>query len=262
MSFYLILIYNICLIINHSIIIMQQRYLGDIHDFQKFTFVKFLSRAFNQKIGLNWYLVDPNKIGEKEVNKKDGEKRYFLEKDEFKIVDRKIYDEFVILKTKKFRNIETFTKKTHLKQHISFYNKKIPLLNREKWFDDSLNFFRKKKIIFLDPDNGLLKNKRSSKLSLKYLLVNEIEKYLSKKKTIIFTQFQSFNKKNIHYLKEIYNFLRLKNIKINCPFIVNKTSPNTIFISLSTDQKMEIKLKRNINEYGMIHKKRVKLITI
>ena len=83
-----------------------------------------------------------------------------------------------------------------------------------------------------------------------------------KKKTIIFTQFQSFNKKNIHYLKEIYNFLRLKNIKINCPAIVNRTSPNTIFVSLSTDKKLELKLKSYINEYGMIHKKRIKLITI
>ena len=262
MSFYLILIYNICLIINHSIKIMQERYLGDIHDFQKFIFVKFLSCAFNQKIGLNWYLVDPKKIGEKEVNKKDGEKRYFLKKDEFKTIDRKIYDEFFLLKTKKFRNIRTFTKKTHLGQYVSFYNKKIPLHNREKWFNDSLNFFKEKKIIFLDPDNCLLRNKKSSKISLKYVLVKEIENYLSKKKTIIFTQFQSFTKKNIHYLKEINNFLSLKKIKINCPVVVNRTSPNTIFISLSTDKKMELKLKRNINEYGMIHKKRIKLITI
>ena len=49
---------------------MQQRYLGDIHDFQKFIFVKFLSCAFNQKIGLYWFLVDPKKIGQKELNKK------------------------------------------------------------------------------------------------------------------------------------------------------------------------------------------------
>ena len=241
---------------------MQQRYLGDIHDFQKFIFVKFLSCAFNQKIGLNWYLVDPKKIGEKELNKKDGEKRYFLKGNEFKTIDRKIYDEFVKLKTKKFRNITTFTKKTHLSQYVSFYNKKIPLLNREKWFTDSINFFKKKDIIFLDPDNGLLKKKKSKKMSLKYLLVNELETYLSKKKTIIFTQFQSFNKTNINYLREINNHLKLKNIEINCPVIVNRTAPNTIFISLSKDKKMELKLRKKIKEYGMIHKKRVKLITV
>ena len=63
--FFLNLIYNLCLIINHSIKFMQQRYLGDIHDFQKFIFVKFLSCAFKQKIGLNWYLVDPKKLEKK-----------------------------------------------------------------------------------------------------------------------------------------------------------------------------------------------------
>ena len=67
---------------------MQQRYLGDIHDFQKFMFLKFLSCELKQKIGLNWYLVDPKKIGEKEVNKKDGEKRYFVGDFEFEFVQK------------------------------------------------------------------------------------------------------------------------------------------------------------------------------
>ena len=67
-------------------------------------------------------------------------KRYFLKKNEFKNIDRKIFDEFVMLKFKKFRNINTFTKNTHLCKYVSFYNKKIPLLNREKWLNDSLNF--------------------------------------------------------------------------------------------------------------------------
>ncbi len=241
---------------------MQQRYLGDIHDFQKFMFVKFLSCAFKQKIGLNWYLVDPKKIGEKEVNKKDGEKRYFLHKNEFKTIDREIYDEFVKLKSKKLRKINTFTRDTHLAQYISFYNKKIPLLNREKWLRDSLNFFKHKDIIFLDPDNGLLKNKKSKKISLKYVLVKEIESYLLNKKTIIFTQFQSFNKTNIIYLNEIKDYLKIRDIKVNCPVVRNRTSPNTLFISLSFDKSLESKLKKVIRKYGSINKNRVNLITV
>ena len=57
---------------------MQERYLGDIHDFFKFIFLKFLSRNLEIKIGLNWYLVDPYKIGVDEVKKNDGEKRNFF----------------------------------------------------------------------------------------------------------------------------------------------------------------------------------------
>ena len=207
-------------------------------------------------------MVDPKKIGEKEVNKKDGEKRYFLQKNEFKKIDSKIYEEFVKLKSKKFRDIRNFTKKTHLSQYASFYNKEIPLLNREKWLSDSLKFFKKQEIVFLDPDNGLLKNKKSNKISIKYVLVEEIKTYLSDKKTVIFTQFQSFNKTNLLYLNEIKNYLKMNNIKMNCPAIINRTAPNTIFISLSTNKKMELTLKRNIKKYGLIHKNRVKLITI
>jgi len=255
-------VYNYCLIINHSIKFMQQRYLGDIHDFQKFIFIKFLSCAFKQKVGLNWYLVDPTKVGKKEVNKKDGEKRYFLQKNEFKTIDRKIYDEFVKLKSKKSRNINSFTKNTHMSQYASFYNKKIPLLNREKWLVDSLSFFKENNIIFLDPDNGLLKNKKSKKTSLKYVLISELESYLSNKKTVIFTQFQSFNKTNIVYLNEINNYLKIKNININCPVVINRTAPNTIFISLSSDKKMGLRLKKNIKKYVSINKDRVKLVAI
>ncbi len=127
---------------------------------------------------------------------------------------------------------------------------------------DSLNFFKENDIIFLDPDNGLLKNKKSKKASLKYVLVSEIESYLSNKKTVIFTQFQSFNKTNIIYLNEINNYLKMKNISINCPVVINRTAPNTIFISLSSDKKMESQLKINIKKYSLINNNRVRLITI
>ena len=49
---------------------MQERYLGDIHDFQKFIFLKFLSSELQRKIGLNWFLVNPKSIGETEIKKR------------------------------------------------------------------------------------------------------------------------------------------------------------------------------------------------
>ena len=57
---------------------MQERYLGDIHDYFKFLFLKFLSTQLNMKVGLNWYLVNPAEIGSSELKKKDGVNRKFL----------------------------------------------------------------------------------------------------------------------------------------------------------------------------------------
>ena len=62
---------------------MQERYLGDVHDFYKFLFLKYLSKKLKKKIGLNWYLISPNLLGANEEKKKDGEKRNYLKKKKF-----------------------------------------------------------------------------------------------------------------------------------------------------------------------------------
>ena len=55
---------------------MQNRYLGDVHDFTNSIFLIF-KQKLKQKIGLNWYLVDP-RVRFSELNKNDGENRKFL----------------------------------------------------------------------------------------------------------------------------------------------------------------------------------------
>ena len=54
----------------------------------------------------------------------------------------------------------------------------------------------------------------------------------------------------------------MKNINITCPVVINKTAPNTIFISLSRDKRIKLKLARSIKKYGLNNKNRVKLVTI
>ena len=138
---------------------MQERYLGDIHDFYKFNFLKFLSKKLNEKIGLNWYLVDPKKIGNIELIKNDGENRRYLTRSKYLTVDSELIKEMQSLRILKNRKLEKFTKDSHLKYFIDFYNEKLCLSNRELWFTQSLNFFQKNSLVFLDPDNGFGANK-------------------------------------------------------------------------------------------------------
>ena len=49
---------------------MQERYLGDVHDFYKFLFLKYISKKLKEKIGLNWYLVSPEQVSFFEEKKK------------------------------------------------------------------------------------------------------------------------------------------------------------------------------------------------
>mgnify|MGYP001204554673 CR=1 FL=1 len=241
---------------------MQERYLGDIHDFKKFIFLKFLSLELNIKIGLNWFLVDPIDIGEKEIKKNDGEKREYLLNQNYRVIDEKIFEEFKNLKEKKNRKIFNFTKKTHLKNYINFYNEKIDYHNREAWFDNSIKFFENQKVIFLDPDNGLMKKKKTPKISMKYVFIQEIKKYIFNNKTVIFSQFQSFNKSNLSYLDEMKNFLKINDIKLIMPIVRNRTSPNTFFITLTNNRVLQKRLVKVFEKFILTEKHSTELITI
>lgn len=128
---------------------MQERYLGDVHDFYKFLFLKYLSKKLKEKIGLNWYLVSPKQVSLSEDKKKDGEKRNYLKNKEICNLDSSISEEFINFIQIEKRNIIDFTERTHLKRYIKFYNKKITVLQRKSWFQESLFFLKIKRLYFL-----------------------------------------------------------------------------------------------------------------
>ena len=241
---------------------MQNRYLGDVHDFYKFIFLKYLSKKLKQKIGLNWYLVDPKELGISELNKNDGENRKFL-KNKTSIVDTKIFKELLVFQDYKKRKIENFTERTHLKEYINFFNLKVSASQRLDWFNKSAIFFSDDKIIFLDPDNGLAKRNLSSRESLKYVMIEEVKKYVSLKKIVVFTQFQSFNKRHSDYLREIKSILTVNHLNIQVPIIRNRTAPNTFFITVSNkNDSMNKVLESVIFEYQKFSSNNVELITV
>ena len=241
---------------------MQERYLGDIHDYFKFIFLKFLSLKLKKKVGLNWYLIDPIEIGLNEIKKVDGEKRSYLLQNKFLDIDKNISKEFFKFKNKKKRKIDQFVEKTHLKKYINFFNDKITNKTRLRWFEESILHFKKQSIIFLDPDNGLQKNIKIKKKSLKHLNIEEVKGYLTNGKTVIYTQFQSFNKHHRIYLREIINLFKENGILINLPIIRNRTSPNTFYITITHDKLISKDLKQIYKEYSIMRKEYIDLITI
>ncbi len=241
---------------------MQERYLGDIHDFYKFNFLKFLSKKINQKIGLNWYLINPKNLGDNELKKNDGEKRDYLTKSSSYISDETLKKEMYYLKLSKNRKLEKFTKNSHLRFFLDFYNSELTKSNREKWFKQSIDFFKKNSLIFLDPDNGLLKKKNNNKTSIKYIFLDDIKEYNKVGKTVIYNQFQPFNKKHRIFLSEIIKLLKTKNLNVNLPVIRNRTSPNTFFLTIGKDIKLNIRLKKIYQQYKDEGCDDIELITI
>ena len=133
---------------------------------------------------------------------------------------------------------------------------------RKLWFENSINFFCRNEIIFLDPDNGILK-RPNGRNSQKYVLLDELKSYQSKGKIIIFTQFQSYNKSFFPYISEITNFLKTNGLKVKYPVLRNRTSPNTFYITIGQDRV--INNQRILSIYKSYKKKfegMIELITI
>ena len=241
---------------------MQERYLGDIHDFFKFLFIKHLAINLKVQIGLNWFLVDPKSISNSELKKNDGEKRDYLNNAKVSKFDEELSLEFSDLVKKKNRNLINFTTKTHLRKFVKFYNEKIIREERKTWFERSINFFSKNKIIFLDPDNGIIKKPYGRNFQ-KYVLIDELKNYQLEEKIIIFTQFQSYNKSFVLYLSELTSFLKSNGLNVKYPVLRNRTSPNTFFITVGENQS--ISDQRLLNVYKSYEKKIdgvIELITI
>ena len=234
---------------------MQERYLGDIHDFMKLNFLEFISKKIKNKIGLNWYLVDPKNIGNSELSLNNGEQRNFISEDKYINRNKRLVNELQSLKKRTNRLIADYTKKTYLNDYLNFYNEKITTLNRLQWFKDSILFFKNNDVLFLDPDNGLITESESnnSKRSIKYISYKEISYLYELGKTIFFCQFQSLNVDHKTMLKEkISKISQNTNINITSPIIRNRCSPNTFYIPILQDRDKQ-RLNSIIRSYCSSH---------
>ena len=215
---------------------MQERYLGDVHDFYKFMFIKSLSVSFHLKVALNWYLVNPKELGKKELKLNDGEKRNYLKEEILKELDNNLFCEMKNLEKKKNRIIGDFTKNSHLHRYIAFFNTLLNFKNRENWMEESIRFYKNYEFLFLDPDNGLEpeKTKVSKKKKIKYILNEELRRIFLLKKTVFFCQFQPFNMDHKSFLinkkKQIITQCK---IPVEVPILRNRVSPNTFFITIT-----------------------------
>ena len=102
---------------------MQERYLGDIHDYFKFLFLKFLSNSLETKIGLNWFLIKPEDIGQKEVEKNDGEKRKYLHHTELQNYDETLISELKLYQDNKKRDVVNFSTSPNNSISLSSFSK-------------------------------------------------------------------------------------------------------------------------------------------
>ena len=157
---------------------MKDQYIGDIGDYGKYGLLRYLiSNGIN--IGVNWYYTENDGTGHGSINK-------YLNNENFRKYDEKLYD---YLKTIAFNDDKELKmiENSGLFGNTAFFGECVDIKDRNNWFERSVKKLSDKNLIFCDPDNGILGTKnKTAKDSDKYIFPEEIEKYYTKGKNIVY----------------------------------------------------------------------------
>ena len=168
---------------------MQNRYAGDIGDFSKLGLLRQL-RKTGLSIGLNWYLTPD------ETHNTDGRFTQYLEKPEFHDIDEDLWHSLGKIVGEDWRSVEAL--EIAFPQLAVYYHEMLDFRGtdrntrpeiRAKWQENALDKLKKCRIIYVDPDNGLMvPSAAKTKRSNKYVLMQELSDYYHGGANVIYYQ--------------------------------------------------------------------------
>lgn len=169
---------------------MQDRYVGDIGDFAKYSFLNCL--AENQLLGVAWYHYPD------ESHNSDGKHTDYLSQDrEWRQRDSYVFDRLCSLLDSGQRSLENVEKREVLKRAIFSRSKlqhpstspSVRAEFRRAWFSDVISDLERAEIVFADPDNGLREDenyRHSSRKAWKSIPEGEALKFAANRSAVIY----------------------------------------------------------------------------
>lgn len=186
---------------------MQDKYVGDVGDFGKYTLLNELCKNSKRgiKLGINWYRAKGDESDK--INKEPTGYKYirngYKNAQKYKDCSEELYFKLKHLvmrngKINERRNIEMIEGSEILPKETIFYSSCLPdslevsLADREEkrkeWFECSISRLKNTAIIFLDPDTGIQPNpdmRKKDKDAIHYVFKDEIEQYYRLGKSLI-----------------------------------------------------------------------------
>lgn len=190
---------------------MQDRYVGDIGDFEKYGLLRLISKEAGLRLGVNWYLVNPEKTSE--AKNSDGSHiDYLFEPESYKRCDEELFGKLrSIVEPEKSgierscRKVGEIEKRGVLHSDTVFYNEVLNFSagNRSQWVKNGIDALTGCDIVFFDPDNGFppIKNSnfdysvsKNRKKSVKYVYHDELVDYFKRGQSLIVYQHRTREK--------------------------------------------------------------------
>lgn len=188
---------------------MQDRYAGDIGDFGKIALLNELQKQ-GLSIGVNWYRTEslPFEI-KSNGSYKQNDGRYCISPD-LRECDPELADKLTRIAADDDRSVLAL-EQADLIPGAVYYRDTVPRESREDWHAQALALFRENnaRLVFLDPDNGLLvpSVKKGSPRSVKYAYYEEVASYLDHGFSVLIYNHRC-RKSELQYFDEIEFRLR------------------------------------------------------
>lgn len=209
---------------------MQARYLGDSHDFLKYVLLRRAAAECGFKIGLNWYLTNPEDLGE--AGNSDGEKRHHLKGGVWENWDGTLLNCLKSFSDPNNRSIAKLETSGVLPEGSRFFGEHVPLVERIEWHERAFKTLSYSDFVFLDPDNGFEVPSASRPKLRKYAMYSEAADYFLRGKSVCSIQFarQCDPVKRALDVREA--LCRSAGVPASFPILRGRVAPNILFVFL------------------------------
>ena len=218
---------------------MQERYLGDVHDFVKYALLRFLRDALGLRIGVNWYLTFPEDLGESGSN--DGEQRYHLKKGEWENWDSNLFKRILCLEHSAQRRLDRIRMLGILPADTLYFEDIVPVNVKERcsWHKRARAIFADADLVFLDPDNGFQVKSMKPQESPKYSFFQEAVDFLLMDKVVVGIQFARQCDPKERGITRREQLHALAGNQDMLPIVRGRVSPNILFLTLAPPQRVK-----------------------
>ena len=220
---------------------MQERYLGDSHDFLKFALLRQLYSELRLRLGVNWYLTEPGEVDRPGNN--DGEKRHHLKGGVWQNADPDLFDRIHRFESPANRVLANVAKWGLLPADTIYYDKPVASLEREAWHRQGVASLEAANLVFLDPDNGFEVKSMSVRTQPKYAFFAEVADYLAAGHVVVAIQFARQCDPVQRAIEVRKKLIDLYGRAASLPVVRGRVAPNLLFFALGPDSRLvEIKL--------------------
>lgn len=215
---------------------MQERYLGDSHDYLKYSLIRALGGAGLGPVAVAWYLTVPELVDKSTNN--DGEKRHHINGKGWDELDPVLLQRLNDYQHPRHRSIDAFEKSGILSPDTVFTARNPPVnfQDRREWWKNVLADCEPATTVFSDPDNGFEVPSASFKAKPKYAFYDEARSVAEKGKIAV----------NIQFARQCDPIMRANDVRgklhegpihfPKLPVLRGRVAPNILFVFLAPAQ--------------------------